>query len=137
MALLTLLACTAVLSTPAWAGRGQEDGPAIAARCWRGGGGWEHDGGSPRARRWDIDVTRADDGTLTGEVTMAGSPLTDRGQLRGTISGRRVAGAITDRDGHHVADFTGVVGRDGRLRGTYQDRTGEVGRWSWEGSLPR
>jgi hypothetical protein len=137
MAILTLLVCSAVLSTPAWAAREQEEGPAIAARRWRGGGGWEHGGGSPRPRRWEIDAIRTDDDTLTGEVMMAGSPLAERALLRGTICGRRVSGAITDRDGHHVADFTGVVGRNGSLRGTYQDRTGEVGRWSWEGSLPR
>jgi len=138
-AVLTLIACCATLSTPARAEQAREERQAITARQVRGGGGWERDGrGAARAgQHWDIDVTRADDGRLEGEVTLAGSTLMGRGTLRGTINGRRVNGQIADANGNPVADFVGVVASDGGMRGTYQDRTGEVGRWNWDGPPPR
>jgi hypothetical protein len=43
---------------------------------------------------------------------------------------------VTDETGNHVATFVGTRTADGGLQGTYQDRTGEVGHWSWDGRLP-
>jgi hypothetical protein len=139
IAVVVVVGGCAGLSTPAYAERGGREPPAIAARELRGGGGWEREGraGGGAAQRWDIDVSRADDGTLSGAVALDGSALMRRGTLHGRIDGQRLSGRIADVAGNHVADFVGVVGRDGVMRGSYQDRTGEVGRWSWDGPLPR
>jgi hypothetical protein len=87
------------------------------------------------AQRWDIDVTRADDDSLSGRVRLAGSPLTRSGVLRGRIEGRRVEGSLSDEAGNHVATFVGTLTPTGGVQGTYQDRSGEVGRWSWDGQF--
>ena len=124
LAIATLLGGLAAVSTPAPA---RERPPAL-----RGGGGWE----SPHGRapqRWEIDVTRRDDGVIEGRVTLYGSPLLRSGALRGAIEGRRVSGSISDDDGNHVATFIGRLLPAGGWRGTYQDRSGEIGRWTWDG----
>ena len=137
--LVSLLACVAVASTPAWAaGSPTEHGP-LAARGLHGRGSWQRaeQSARPSAQQWDIDVNRADDDTLDGRVSVAGSPLLQNGILHGRINGRRVSGSIDDPGGNHVADFSGAVLPNGAMQGTYQDRSGEVGRWSWDGPLPR
>jgi len=134
---VTAVGCAAVTSIPAPAQPEHAARAAIAARKLRGGGGWQGNADARRGvQRWDIDVTRADDDSLAGRVTVAGSPLVQSGTLRGVIDGRRVEGSITDEAGNHVATFVGTVTPSG-IQGTYQDRTGEVGRWTWDGQLPR
>jgi hypothetical protein len=135
--LLALLSGLLSASPPAWARPPATERPAITARQVRGGGGWRTDGWVPSeaVERWDIDVTRRDD-TLEGVVTLEGSRLMRRGQLSGVLDGRRVHGSITDAAGNHVASFVGALAPGGGFAGTYQDRTGEVGRWSWDGPLP-
>ncbi len=136
--IVTLAVCAAVLSIPVLGDSERDQRPAIAAQKMRGGGQWQNAAGARRAvQRWDIDVTRADGAGLEGRVTLVGSPLMQRGALNGTIEGRRVAGSVTDEAGNHVATFEGTISAGGGLQGTYQDRTGEVGRWSWDGQLPR
>jgi len=52
------------------------------------------------------------------------------------VAGSSVAGLITDDDGNHVARFSGtVIGES--MKGTYTDRTGEVGDWNWDGGATR
>ena len=48
-----------------------------------------------------------------------------------------MTGSIADAQGNHVADFVGAVMPSGALQGTYQDRSGEVGRWNWDGPWSR
>jgi hypothetical protein len=135
--IVTAAVCAAVVSVPAWAESAFDQRAAITARRLRGGGEWQNATARQAVRQWDLDMTRADDDSLSGSVTLVGSPLMQRGRLRGTIEGRRVSGSVTDEAGNHVATFVGAVTSDGGLQGTYQDRTGEVGRWSWHGQLPR
>lgn len=137
--LLTLLSGLLSASPPAWARPSVTERAAITARQVRGGGGWRTDGraASGPVARWDIDVTHRDDDTLEGSVTLEGSRLMQRGQLSGVVDGRRVRGNITDAAGNHIASFVGMITPGGGFAGTYQDRTGEVGRWSWEGPLPQ
>jgi hypothetical protein len=120
----------AALSPPA---SGLVQRPAAA---WRGAGGWQRD---PRgaAQRWEIDVTRRADDAIEGAVTLHGSPLMESGTLSGTIEGKTVSGRLRDRAGNHVADFVGRIAPDGSWRGSYRDRSGEVGRWSWDGRSAR
>lgn len=136
--ILAAVACAAIVSTPA-PGESQRDPRSrLTTRSLRGGGTWQGRADTQRpALQWDIDLTRADDDSLFGRVTVVGSPLLQSGTLSGTIEGRRVAGSVTDEAGNHVATFVGTISASGGLQGTYQDRTGEVGRWSWDGHLPR
>jgi hypothetical protein len=122
----------AALSPPA---RGAVERPG--ARAMRGAGAWQREGGGAAAQRWQIDLTRRVDDAIEGTVTLVGSPLLRTGTLRGTIAGRTVSGRISDPTGHHVADFVGRIAPDGSWRGSYRDRSGEVGRWSWDGTEPR
>lgn len=122
------------LSPPARA-VGERPSATRPAHVMRGAGGWQRDARGGVAQRWQIDLTRRADDAVEGTVTLIGSPLLQTGTLRGTIDGRRIAGRISDPSGNHVADFVGRVGADGTWRGSYQDRTGEVGRWSWNGGL--
>jgi hypothetical protein len=130
--------CAASVSTPAGGELAGTPSSALNAATLRGGGKWQ---GGAVARsgpqRWDVDVTRADDGSIAGSVVLEGSALLQSGMLRGRVDGRRVAGSVTDPAGNHVATFVGTITVAGGLQGTYQDRSGEVGRWSWDGPLPR
>ncbi|MDX2170027.1 MAG: hypothetical protein SF182_23355 [Deltaproteobacteria bacterium] len=132
LAATTLLVGLAALSAPALAERTRGTDPA--PRSLRGNGNWQRDGRT--AQRWDIDVTRRDDDSIEGRVTLSGSPLLRSGTLRGRLDGRRVAGSVCDDNGMQAATFVGVVTPSGVWQGTYQDRTGEVGRWSWDGAPP-
>lgn len=107
------------------------------ARALRGAGLWQREGGAVTAQRWQIDLTRRSDDAVEGTVTLVGSPMLRTGTLRGTIEGRTVTGRISDPAGNHVADFVGRIAPDGSWRGSYRDRSGEVGRWSWDGAAPR
>lgn len=107
------------------------------ARALRGGGVWQRDGRGDVAQRWQIDLTRQADDAIEGTVTLVGSPMLRTGRLRGTIAGKTVSGRISDAAGNHVADFVGRIAPDGSWRGSYRDRSGEVGRWSWDGAAPR
>jgi hypothetical protein len=59
------------------------------------------------------------------------------GTMKGRVEGSSVSGVILDDAGLHVATFTGKAYENGVFRGTYEDRTGEVGTWEWESPLPR
>ena len=135
--IVTVSVCAATLSIPV-RGDSQRDQRPGNARTLRAVGGW-HGGAESRRvpQRWDIEVTRAEGGVLAGRVTLAGSPLMQHGLLRGTIEGRRVAGSVTDEAGNHVATFEGTITASGGVQGIYQDRTGEVGHWTWDGPLAR
>ena len=117
----------AALSPPAWA-VAQRPGAAL-----RGAGGWQQEARGGAAQRWQIDLTRRGDDAIEGTVTLQGSPLLQTGTLRGTIEGKTVSGRLSDPAGNHVADFVGRITPDGTWRGSYRDRSGEVGRWSWDG----
>lgn len=138
-AVVVFLLCIAHTSSPTWGAANFVSPTSAVARPVRSNGNWQCDGerGAQVPQRWDIDLTRAADDALEGRVHLAGSPLLANGLLRGRVTGRRVAGSIDDAAGNHVADFVGVVAPNGSVRGSYQDRTGEVGRWSWDGPLPR
>jgi hypothetical protein len=129
LAAATLLVGLATVSAPALAERTRGADPT--ARSLRGNGAWQREGRG--AQRWDIDVTRRDDETIEGRVTLGGSPLLRSGVLRGRLDGRRVSGSVSDDYGNQAATFVGVVMPNGSWQGTYQDRTGETGRWSWDG----
>lgn len=107
------------------------------ARELRGGGVWQREERGAGAQRWQIVLTRRTDDTVEGAVTVVGSPMLRTGTLRGAIDGRTVSGRISDPAGNHVADFVGRIAPDGSWRGSYRDRSGEVGRWSWDGTSPR
>jgi hypothetical protein len=126
----TIFALTA-LSPPAW---GVAERPTIARPH---GGGWQRPARGDAEQHWQIDSLRRQDDALEGSVTLQGSPLMQTGTLRATIDGKTVSGRLADPDGNHVADFVGRIGPDGSWRGSYRDRSGEVGRWSWDGALPQ
>lgn len=110
---------------------------AITARDIAGAGGWKTDGTAAHPlKRWNLDVHRGDDNSITGRVNLGGSPLASSGNVNGHIVGTLVTGTITDDDGKQVAKFHGQLNSQG-MSGTYTDRTGETGSWSWDGQLPQ
>lgn len=130
--LATLANTSAFAQLRGWAAR---ETPVIAARTLRGAGAWQTDGAERRAsERWQLDLRR-DGHRLTGTVLLSGSPLGSQGNVDGEIDGNRVAGTIVSAAGDDLATFRGVLTENG-LRGTYRDRTGERGTWTWEGTLP-
>lgn len=109
--------------------------PAIRADELRGGGSWKTDGrGARSAQQWELDLQRAGE-RLTGSIRIADSPLLETGAVSARIRGTRVSGVILDGAGSEVAQFEGAVRRDG-MSGTYRDRTGESGEWTWHGPPP-
>jgi hypothetical protein len=101
-----------------------------------GGGHWKTDGeATTPAQQWSLDVQRSDDGTISGLITVADSPLFAAGRVHGTIDGRVISGTVTDEQGDQVLQFNGTLSDD-RFRGKYVARTGESGEWEWEGPPP-
>ncbi len=92
---------------------------------------------SGRSEQWDITVTRATDRELEGHVTRSGRASLQGGRLHGAIAGSRVSGTVTDSGGALVATFIGTINRRGGMRGSFHDRTGASGQWSWDGPLIR
>ena len=104
--------------------------PALVDGRAAGNGGWQRNGAaSPSAAHLSVDLVRDGD-RLSGTVDLAGSPLADRGLVSGTVRRDRVRGAIHSPAGAPIASFSGTVSRSG-MSGTYRDRTGETGTWSW------
>lgn len=103
----------------------------------RGDGSWKTDGVAKRAaQRWNLDLRRADDGTISGLITVTDSPLLQAGRIHGRIDGRTISGTILGDQGEYVARFNGLL-NNGRFQGKYTDRTGETGEWEWEGEPPQ
>jgi hypothetical protein len=103
----------------------------------RGDGSWKTDGKAKRAtQQWSLDLQRSSDGTVSGLITVADSPLFAAGRVHGKLEDRVISGTITDEQGNHVARFNGTLSRSG-FQGKYVDRTGESGEWEWEGELPK
>lgn len=130
---LALLAASAFAKAPEWVGK---DRPELTARVLRGKGNWKPAGVRRRPlQRWSLDVTRGDNGEVTGSVTVSDSPLLANGRVRGKIAGEQVSGTVVRPDGAEVLRFWGTV-KDRKVRGTYSDSTGETGEWVWDGLLP-
>lgn len=87
--------------------------------------------------RWDITVTRASDRELEGHVTRSGRTSLQGGRLHGAIAGSHVSGTVTDSGGALIATFIGTITRRGGMHGSYHDRSGDSGQWSWDGPLIR
>jgi len=51
------------------------------------------------------------------------------------LDDEQVSGAILDDGGNVLASFEGRVSATG-MSGTYRDRTGEEGDWSWDRPFP-
>jgi len=83
-----------------------------------------------------LDLTRGEDGSIHGRISLGDSPLARSGNVEGWIRGKRVIGTIRGDSGRRIARFKGRVTPRG-IRGTYRDRTGEAGTWAWEGTLPQ
>ena len=128
--------CAATVSIPGWAKAGHRQPTAIPTlRMPRG---TRRDAPSRGdTEQWDITVTRADATMLEGHVTRHGPTSLQGGRLRGTIAGQRVTGNVTDGSGEPVATFVGTITRSGAIHGSYHDRGGASGRWSWDGPLFR
>jgi hypothetical protein len=81
-------------------------------------------------------LSRGDDNSILGRITLEDSPLATAGNVVGRIDGRKLSGTIADDDGNDIATFEGTLTKT-RMSGTYIDRTGEVGSWSWDGPPPQ
>jgi hypothetical protein len=141
----TLFICTfwlaaSGMASPAWA---QEEPPTvpegrIRAHTLRGGGGWKTDGNRQVAsHRWKLQLTRGDNQSVTGRVTLGGSPLASAGNVQGQIAGDAIFGTIADDAGNEFAAFEGTITASGGMSGKYMDRTGETGDWASDGPPPK
>jgi hypothetical protein len=54
----------------------------------------------------------------------------------GQISGQSLTGNVVDDNGKQIVSFSGTITATG-ISGTYTDRTGETGNWSWDGPVPK
>ena len=101
-----------------------------------GDGEWKPAGKTqPTAQRWQLDVHRDEHGSLRGRIAVHGSALFSSGNVEGKVDGDTVRGTVRDDEGAEIASFTGKVSGSA-MSGTYTDRTGEVGSWEWDGSVP-
>jgi hypothetical protein len=132
-----ILAAAVALTTVASAQDIAAPAAPITARDIAGRGAFKADRQNPMPmQRWDLQVTRGDDNSISGRVNLGGSPLANAGKVQGHIVGTNVSGTVTDDDGNKVASFTGTVTANG-ITGVYTDRTGETGSWSWDGPPPK
>lgn len=100
----------------------------------RSQGSWKVDKADRAHHAWKLDVRREADDRIAGRVDLGTSALARYGNVAGTIRGSVVSGQISDDSGVKIATFRGEVDSDG-IRGTYVDRSGESGAWSWQGRL--
>jgi hypothetical protein len=108
----------------------------VQTRDIAGAGSWQADGKAVLAtRRWQLDLKRGPGTALQGTIAVAESPLVGFGKVSGRVDGKRVTGVISDARGKFVAQFEGEVSGD-MMSGTYTDRTGGTGDWSWDGTVP-
>jgi hypothetical protein len=99
----------------------------ITASQVHGGGGWKTSGkAAVGTQQWHVDALRATDNSLSGRVTLGGSPLAQAGDLVGQISGQSLTDNVVDDNGKQIVSFTGTITATG-ISGTYTDRTGETG----------
>ena len=105
-------------------------GDSVGAGAWKAQGKIENP-----SQRWSVDVKRTADGSVSGQITVEDSPLLSSGTLVGKVEGQSIAGTINDDNGLQAATFSGRRSDSGTFRGTYEDRTGEVGTWEWDAQL--
>lgn len=125
--------------TPSISAESAPPGGSIPVRSWEihGQGVRRHSHKDDRlTQRRQLDVLRTDDNTIRGRVFVSDSLLIEVADLEGHIMGSRVTGRIVDDEDNRLADFTGTITPKG-IRGSYKDRTGEVGSRKREGPLPK
>lgn len=137
---LSTVPTLAIVSTLAVAGVASADGDVggLVPRAERmlGAGDWQTHGRNKLANQhWNLDLRRGPGNTLEGTVDLTGSPLATRGIVKAKLQGVIVDGTITGEDGELVATIHGYLTKLG-CEGTYTDRTGETGKWEWQGQLP-
>lgn len=118
--------------------------PAVMAAQFIGGGHWQSQSriaslsdqtiGSLGAG-WQLQVKQMDDNSLTGRITIVGSPRIQQARIEGQISGSAVDGVLVDNADTQIGTFTGSVS-NGSVSGTYTTADGDTGTWSWDGPLP-
>lgn len=102
-----------------------------------GSGAWKSDADGAKApRRWNADVTREADDSISGRVTIKNHPAISGANLSGQISGHRVSGIMTDDNGRRLGTFDGVITPKG-VHGTFKAINGDHGWWSWDGPAPQ
>jgi len=85
------------------------------------------------AMPWHLQLQRnADDGTISGRITVVGSGTLSAGKISGKIIDNAVSGVIVNAAGTQVGTFTGSVFTGG-MSGTYETTDGDVGTWNYAG----
>lgn len=102
----------------------------------RGGGTWMADveahltQAATEPHRWTIDAERGENGSLTGTLTLSGSPNLTAATFDGQISGETVTGTIA-QGGQPIATITGTI-NGGQITGQYTTSWGEAGAFDWD-----
>lgn len=84
-----------------------------------------------QAAQWEAQLTLGADDSLSGPVTVSGSPRIGSGSFQGKIAGSTVSGAINDAAGNRVATVTGTV-HEGVFQGQYTTTDGATGTFTWD-----
>jgi hypothetical protein len=95
-------------------------------------GTWNVSGQAPQVGEsptWSIAASMAEDGTISGPVSLSGAPGLNAGRFEGHASGNQVTGTLFSASGSVLATVVGTL--DGQtLSGTYQTPAGASGTFS-------
>ncbi len=97
-----------------------------------GSGHWQSRRSGGDTQGWQIQVQRMDDDSLSGRITIVGSPLIQQARIEGQVFGSEVDGVIVGDDNVQLATFTGSIAQRA-MSGTYTTTDGDSGNWSWDG----
>jgi len=77
-----------------------------------------------------------DDDSLSGRITVNGSPRIQQARIEGQVTGSDVYGVLVDDHDTQVGTFSGSIMNSG-MAGTYTTVDGDSGNWSWNGPVPK
>ena len=118
-------------------GQGNPGGrqPPQLKRQYVGAGNWQSHRPDADQRGWQLQLQHFDDDSLTGRITVIGSPLVDQGRIVAQLTESEVDGVLLDGTGRQVGTFTGALVQ-GAVSGTYTMIDGDTGAWNWDGPPP-
>jgi hypothetical protein len=114
---------------------GARASPPRVVRQFVGGGNWQSSRAGFEQRGWHVQLKHFDDNSLSGRITIVGSPRLQQARIEAQISGSEVYGVLVDDSDQQVGTFTGSIFTDG-IAGTHTTADGDTGNWTWNGPPP-
>jgi hypothetical protein len=88
-------------------------------------------GESAPAEVWTAHVSVADDGSVSGTVTLSGFPNVAVANVQGTFTDGFITGTLHDGDGPVIAEFQGRAKRNTLIGTLTKVPSGETGTFAW------